>query len=39
LEEIIIKPIEEVVLAPIYSAIETAVMIADSIPNPKPTKE
>jgi hypothetical protein len=39
LEEIIIKPIEEVILAPIYAAVETAVMIADSIPNPKPTKE
>jgi hypothetical protein len=39
LEEIIIKPIEEVILVPIYAAVETAVMIADSIPNPKPTKE
>lgn len=39
LEETIVKPIEEVILTPIYSAIETAVAIADNIPNPKPTKE
>ena len=38
IEEQIIKPLEEIVLTPIYAAIETAVAIADSIPNPKPTK-
>ena len=38
IEEQIIKPLEEIVLTPIYVAIETAVAIADNIPNPKPTK-
>jgi hypothetical protein len=38
IEEQIIKPLEEIILTPIYAAIETAVAIADSIPNPKPTK-
>ena len=38
IEEQIIKPLEEIVLTPIYAAIETAVAIADNIPNPKPTK-
>jgi len=39
LEESIVKPIEEIILTPIYSVVETAVALADSIPNPKPTKE
>jgi hypothetical protein len=39
LEEQIVKPLEEIILTPIYAAIETAVALADSIPNPKPTKE
>lgn len=39
IEESIIKPIEETILAPIYAVIESAVAIADNIPNPKPTKE
>jgi len=39
IEESIIKPIEETILTPIYAAIETAVALADNIPNPKPTKE
>jgi hypothetical protein len=38
IEEQIIKPLEEIILTPIYAAIETAVAIADSIPKPKPTK-
>ena len=38
IEEQIVKPLEEIILTPIYAAIETAVTIADSIPNPKPTK-
>lgn len=38
IEEQIVKPLEEIILTPIYAAIETAVAIADSIPNPKPTK-
>ena len=38
IEEQIIKPLEEIILTPIYAAIETAVAIADNIPNPKPTK-
>ena len=39
IEESIIKPIEETILTPIYAAIESAVALADNIPNPKPTKE
>jgi hypothetical protein len=38
IEEQIIKPLEEIILTPIYAAIETAVAIADNIPKPKPTK-
>jgi hypothetical protein len=39
LEETLIPPIEEIILAPIYATIESAVAIAESIPSPKPTKE
>jgi hypothetical protein len=38
LKKQIIIPIEATILAPIIAIIETAVAIADSIPNPKPTK-
>ena len=33
----LIKPIEEAILQPITAIVQTAVEIADSIPNPKPT--
>jgi hypothetical protein len=38
LEETIIKPIEDVILTPIYAAIQTAVDTANHLPK-KPTKE
>jgi hypothetical protein len=39
IEESIIKPIEETILTPIHAAIESAIALADNIPNPKPTKK
>ena len=39
IEESIIKPIEETILTPIHAAIESAIDMADNIPNPKPTKK
>ena len=39
LRQQLIIPIEEIVLAPIISYVQTAVEISNNIPNPKPTKE
>lgn len=39
LEQQLIIPIEEIVLAPIISYVQTAVELSNSIPSPKPTKE
>lgn len=35
----LIPPIQETILAPVISAVDTAVQIANSIPNPKPTRQ
>jgi hypothetical protein len=39
LKEQLIIPIEEIILAPIISYVQTVVEISNNIPNPKPTKE